>query len=260
MSKFLDRLERISLGAPAPMGFGVPRAQKTPGMALVGLVSGDYTAGVGALAGLAPDAALISVASGLPTLKKLGQSLGKPVPWGLRVSALTEKQARTYEDGGSDLLAFSLEETPVSAVASDGMARILCIEAGIQIEKLRAVNALPIDVVLLSMTGVSAPWTLADLASIAEVSQRVDKYLLVEVSQLPGSKDLEALREVGVQGLVVDVGAVASESLAELKAALLEMPRQRPPNKGRAAAVLPSSVFFPDPTAGHEEEPPEEDE
>jgi hypothetical protein len=140
------------------------------------------------------------------------------------------------------------------------MARILCIEPSIEIEQLRAIDALPIDAVLLSMTGVSAPWTLADLATIAGISQRVDKYLLLGVSQLPGAKDLEAIREVGVQALVADVGAVAVESLAKLKAALLDMPKQRPPAKGRAAALLPSSVFFPEPAAGHEEEPPEEDE
>ena len=260
MSKFLDRLERISQGAPAPMGFGTPRAQKIPGMALVGLVSGDYAAGIGALTELAPDAALISIADGLPPLSELGASVGEAIPWGLCVSSLTEEEAHTYEDGGSDLLAFSLEGTPVSALASDGMARILCIEPSIQIEQLRTIDALPIDVVLLSMPGISAPWTLADLATIAGISQRVDKYLLVEVSQLPGAKDLEAIREVGVQALVVDVGAVSAESLAELKAALLEMPRQRPVNKGRAAAILPSSVFFPDPPAGHEDEPPDEDE
>jgi hypothetical protein len=260
MSKFQDRLERISLGAPAPMGFGVPRAQKTPGMALVGLVSGDYAAGLRAVSKLAPDAALISIADGSPPLSEIGSSLGEAIPWGLCVTSLTQEEAQTYEDGGSDLLAFSLEGTPASALASEGMARVLCIEPSIQIEQLRAVNSLPVDVVFLSMTGVSAPWTLADLATIAGVSQRIDKYLLVEVSQLPGAKELEAIREVGVQGLVVDVGAAAAKSLADLKAALLDMPRQRPATKGRAAAILPNSVFFPEPAAGHEEEQPEEDE
>jgi hypothetical protein len=229
-------------------------------MALVGLVSGDYKAGTGAIAKLVPDAALISAAGGPPPLNELAKSLGKKMPWGLRVSSLTEEEARTYEDGGSDLLAFSLEETPVSAMAPDGMARILCIEADIEIEQVRALDSLPIDVVILSMAGVSAGWTLADLVTVAGVSQRVDKYLLVEVSQLPGAKDLEAIREVGVQGLVVDVGAVAAKDLAKLKAALLDMPRPRPATKGRAAAILPSSVFFPDPASGHEDEPPEEDE
>jgi hypothetical protein len=229
-------------------------------MALVGLISGDYSAGMGALASLAPDAALISVAGGSPPLSEIGSSLDEAIPWGLCVSSLTNEDARTYEDGGSDMLAFSLEGTPVSALASEGMARILCIEPSIEIERLRTIDALPIDAVLLSMTGVSAPWTLADLAAIAGVSQRVDKYLLVQVSQLPGATDLEAIRDVGVQALVADVGAVAVESMAELKAALLNMPKQRPPAKGRAAAILPSSVFFPEPAAGHEEETPEEDE
>src|SRR3990172_3777402 len=98
MSKFLDRLERISLGSPGPIGFGMARSPKTPGMALVGGISSDYSAGMAALADLAPDAALISGAGGPPALKKLSRSLGEEIPWGVRVSSLTEDDARAYED------------------------------------------------------------------------------------------------------------------------------------------------------------------
>ena len=50
MSKLLDLLDRIREGAPAPIGFGVTRPEKLPGMALIGLVSKDYAKGMAAVA------------------------------------------------------------------------------------------------------------------------------------------------------------------------------------------------------------------
>ena len=256
MSKFLDRLEQITQGAPPPMGFMAPRGQKTPGMALVGLVSESYSEGISLLGDLCPDAILISDAKDAQSVKVSSQPLGSGTPWGSRVSSLSEQEAQAYEEGGCDLLAFSLPGTSLAAVASEEMARILCVDPDIETDQIRVLDALPVDALLLSMSGLSAPWTLEDLASIARVSHRVDKYILLEVSQIPGAKELEALRNTGVHGLVVDVGKVDSQRLSELKQALLDMPRQRPVRKEKAAALLPRSAF----SLGSREPEPEEDE
>ena len=260
MSKFLDRLEQISRAAPAPMGFGAARAQKTPGMALIGIVSGAYAEGIGLLAGLGPDAVLVAGVDGPPALKELGQSLGSDIPWGAKVSSLSGEDAQAYEEGGCGLLAFSLQGTSVAAVRSEEMARILCVDADIESDQLRAVDALPVDALLLSVPGRAAPWTLEDLAAVARVSRRVDKYVLLEVSQIPGAKELEALRNIGVNGLVADVTTADAANLAELKAALLDMPRQRFPRKERATAILPGSAFSLGQTPAREEPDPEPEE
>ena len=42
MNKFLDLLDNIREGAPAPLGFGAARAEKLPGIALISLGSGDH--------------------------------------------------------------------------------------------------------------------------------------------------------------------------------------------------------------------------
>ena len=260
MSKFLDRLEQITQGTPPPMGFKAPRGQKTPGMAFVGLVSEASAEGISLLGDLGPDAILISDAKDTQSVKKSTQTLGSGIPWGSRVSSLSEEEAQALEEGGCDLLAFSLPRTSLAAVASEEMARILCVDPDIETDRIGALNALPVDILLLSMSGVSAPWTLEDLASIARISHRIDKYILLEVSQIPGAKELEALRDTGVNGLVVDVGKVDSQSLSELKQVLLDMPRQRPVRKERPAALLPRSVFS---VGGQEPEPepePDEDE
>ena len=264
MSRFLDRLEQIKEGVQAPLGFGVRRDQKTPGMALVGLVSGGSASAVAALADLKPDAALISGIDDPAALKDLCQPLGDAVPWGARVLSLSEESSQSYKEAGCDILAFALQGTTVSAVGSDEIARVLCLDHEIDVEQLRAIDALPIDVLLLSpasgITGSGSPLTLEDLAAIAQVSRRVDKYILLETSQVPVAKELEALRNTGVNGLAVDPELVTSESLGVLKAALLDMPRQRPNRKDRSIALVPRSAFPSGSAEGPAEPEPEPDE
>ena len=261
MSKFLDRLEQISRGAPAPLGFGVKRREKTPGMALVGLITGNYSSGVSAVSELAPDAALVAGGTGQASASELAKTLGSELPWGVRASSMTQEQAQGYQESGCDLLAFALEGTSVAAVATDEIARILCVATDLEERELRAIMALPVDMLLLSMSGHSGPWTLSELAAVGSVSRRAgDKYILVEVSQPPDDKELEALRDIGVHGLVVDVGQVTSEALARLKKGLLEMPRPLPGRRVRRDAILPGSAFLPGEALDREDEEEEEDD
>ena len=243
MSKFLDRLEQINLGTSAALGFGVSRTQKPPGMALVGLVSGNKAADIQALAKEELDAVIVSGLDDPAAAVDLAKELDGEMPWGARLPSLNEDQAQALEKGGCDLVAFSMQGTTVTAAASENMARLLCVEMDVDVDQLPAIGALPVDALLLPMGGVAGAWTLEDLAAIGTISRRVSQYILVEVSQAPSAKELEALRKVGVHGLVVDAGAVKPKKLAELKAALQEMPRQRSERRDRPAAVVPTSAF-----------------
>ena len=256
MSKFLDRLEQISVGAPAPMGFGVQRSQRAPGMALVALVSSGHEAGCQVVASVSPEAALLSGAADIQAAKKLENSLSA-VPWGIRSDTLTEEAAQECQDAGCDLVAFTLQNTAISALASDDMARILCLDSGIDERQLRAIEPLPVDIILLTVPDQTGSWTLSDLTTITAISSRVGKYILVQVSQPPGKKELEALRNAGVHGLVLDVSTVSSEALTDLKAALQEMPRPQPSRRDRGRALLPASAF---PRAETPAEPEQDDD
>ncbi len=243
MSKFLDRLEQINLGASAALGFGVSRTQRPPGMALVGLVSGGHAKGVKTLAGLGPDAALVSGLDDPAAVQELAKGLDGETPWGTRLPSLNEEEAQALEEGGCDMVALSLQGTTVAAAASENMAKLLCVEIDVDPDQLPAIGALPVDALLLPMGGVATPWTLQDLAAVAKISRRVSQYILVEVSQPPSQKELEALRNVGVHGLVVDVAGMKAKELASLKEALQEMPRQKSERRDRPAAVVPTSAF-----------------
>lgn len=254
MSRFLERMERITVAAPGGMGFGAARTEKTPAIALVGLVSGGYAKGLKTVSDLGLDAALLSGIDDAGGLKRIEKSLPS-LPWGVKTSSLTESSAQEFRDSGCDILAFSLENTDASALVADDAARILYVDPDIEERELRTISALPVDVLILPMTGVSGPWRLAQIASVAAISRRVDKYILVEVSGTPSDKDLEALRNAGVDGLVLDVAAVGADALEKLKSAAMALPKQRSSGRGRSA-IVPSSVF----PSSSAPEPEEEDD
>ena len=258
MSKFLDSLEKISVSAPAPLGFGVRREQRPPGMALIVQISSNHASGCAGISDLSPEAVLLSGIDDLAALKKIAPGLPS-IPWGISPVTVTEDSVNGFKEAGCDMLAFGLADTPVSAINSDEMARVLCLDPSADERQLRAINPLPVDVVLIDVTSQSGTWTLGDLANITAISSRVNKYILVSISEPPGAKDLKVLRDAGVHGLVVDAGSVSMDSLSKMKSDLQEMPRPQPGRKGRTAAVLPSSVFAVD-QAPAPEEPDEDDD
>ncbi|PKB66451.1 MAG: hypothetical protein BZY81_07275 [SAR202 cluster bacterium Io17-Chloro-G4] len=260
MSKFIERLDHIREGAPAAMGFGVQRVQKAPGMALLAIVSGSDATALQQVADLKPEGALVSGVDDPAKLKEACAPLGEDIPWGSSVTALSENDVAAYEKEGCDLLAFALSGTSLAAAGSEEVARILRIDTAMDPEQLRVIDALPVDVLLINGPSSSSQWSLEDLVTVAGVTRRVNKYVIVETSQLPGAKELEALRDAGVNGLAVDVASVTAKKLTELKSALVDMPRQRPNRRDRNMAILPRSAFPSGSSSEPEEPEPDEDD
>ncbi len=250
-SKFLARLDEIREGAPPRMGFGPPRSQKMPGLALV--LQAD-AAQAGTASGLSPDAVVIAGA-GQDQVESLKDALAG-LPWGVRTDSLGSADALAYRDAGADLFAFQLAGTSLGAVSNKDVARVLCVDPGSAPEDLRDINALPVDAVLIPLGGASSSWTLQDLVSVARVSGRVSKNLLAEITEAPDGETLEVLRNAGIIGLVLDVSA-GEEAINGLKAALLDMPRPGADQRGtRSNAILPGAVY----SAGRPAQPEEPDE
>ena len=237
-SKFLDRLDEIREGAPNRLGFGAARAPKTPGLALI--VSAGGKDGATAASGMAPDAIIVSGMAAVDA-GEIGEAAGS-VRWGARAASLSSESAATWREAGADPVVFSLANTSLGAVTSKDSARVLVVDSGLPPEELRDINPLPVDAVLVSLPGDPSAWTLQDLSGIARVSARVGKHLLAEVSGAPDGDTLEALRNAGVIGLVVEL-SLGEEAIAGLKDALLNMPRPGTDRRNRSSAILPGSVY-----------------
>ena len=259
MSKFLDRLEQINTNAPPPMGFGTRRAPRAPGMALVALVSSEHASGCGIVASVSPDGALISGVDDADGLKGLAEGLAD-VPWGVQSDGLSEESAQSSQEAGGDMVAFGLADTSVGALTSKDVARILCLGTDVEETQLRAVEALPVDVIMVRVPGTTGAWTLGELAGVTAITTRTSKYVLVEVSAPPEKKELEILRDAGIHGLALDVGAVSQADLSEFKQALQDMPRPQPGRRDRRVALLPGSAFPQGDTPSHADPDEEDDE
>ena len=241
MSKFIDRLDEIIEGAPARMGFGPPRADKTPGLALVVQVSGSHKAGAATAMGVSPDGILVSGLTGPSQAEELKESLSDVI-WGIRTDSLSTDDSKAFEEAGSGVLAFQLKGTSIGAVSSENAAKVLCIDTDLDIEELRDTNALPVDAVIFPLSGASSSWTLDDLTKVARISGRLGKYLLAEITEPPSADDLKVLRTAGINGLVLDVSA-GKDALESLKASLMEMPKAGPEKSGRSNAILPGAAY-----------------
>jgi len=258
MSKFTDRLEEIIEGAPARMGFGPARSDKTPGLALIVQVSKAHKTGAKTANDVSPDGIIVSGMSGPAQVSELKDALSDSI-WGVRTDSLSTEDAKAYEEAGSGVVAFELKGTALGAVSSEESAKVLCIAQDTDVEDLRDINALPVDAVLFPMPGASSSWTLDDLAKVARISGRLGKFLLAEITEAPSADDLKTLRKAGINGLVVDVSA-GKEALESLKAALMEMPKPGAERSGgRSNAILPGVAY----SSQREEaaaEPDEEDD
>lgn len=248
MSKLLDLLERISDGAPAPLGFGAARSNSVPGLALVGRAArpaaGRRPNGVPD-AGPSLDAVIVDDATGADYLKQLGELLGD-LPWGPGLASLDEGDAQDCQSGGADLVAFTLESSASGATSGqDDLARFVAVPSDLSDRQLRAVASLPVDGFILDMSSVSGPWTLHDVVAVGSLTRRTDKHVLLQVSAPPAGKELEALRDMGVAGLILDLSAVGSDDLSGLKSAVQDMPRPRSRRRDRIRATVPGSGYTP---------------
>ena len=262
MSKLLDRLERVNRGPTASLGFGAAaRVQKVRPMALIGTLSDSSKAAEGAsnLAKIGADGALIDGLGPEEIQKQLAQALDN-VPWGVRVPALDSEQVSHHKEQGCDFLAFEPERASLGALGDEDTAYILSIQPDTDDRLLRAIEALPVDAVLLPFKSVNPPLTIEHLLAISSVRRAFSKYLLLELPGTPTSKEMEALRDIGVNGLIVDTTAISAEKLQGLHEGLLALPKRKRDRYDRAAAILPGAVYQQSgPPSRREEEEEEED-
>jgi hypothetical protein len=104
------------------------------------------------------------------------------------------------------------------------------------------------------MMSIERPLTIQHLMTIGSVRNAFSKFLLVEVSGDLSAGELERLRDVGVDGLVVDATALSAKKLEGLKERLLSLPKRQRSRSGKPIASLPRTAFDASSVPSDEEE------
>ncbi len=227
MSKFLKTLEKRTKSSPVPIGFGssLNDGQKST-MVLVGLISNQNAKNLKLANQFELDAILLHI-------DKPGQGLSKTVdaldgkPLGIQIETLSSKQSSSLVRSGCDFFVHTLAQTEVDALYEGDAGYVLEVDLGISEHDLRALDLLPIDAVLVSLASTSCPLSLSNISDIVSIRVMFEKFLLVEVSSKISAKEIETLRDSGVDGIVVDITHSDEQNILSLQQTMNSLPRQK---------------------------------
>jgi hypothetical protein len=249
VSKFIDRLKQLSEGTPQPIGFRLgAKAPARLRIQLIALLTGEkISIPQNSLA--EADAVIVAVTDNISTdtLSTVNQSNnGKPV--GI--------QFPSRISDGMDFIVFSTE-LPISAIPDKKAGKILKINAEISDGMMRAVNALPVDAVIMVYQSQNDNATFQDLLNIKRFTGVINKPFLLTVSAGIDTGDLQAFWEAGVDGIVVDITGNPGETLKNLRKNIekLEFPDEK-----RKERLTPSVPRPAPQLQEHEDEEEEEEE
>ena len=118
----------------------------------------------------------------------------------------------------------------------EALGKLLNVGHELDEEVGRAVQDLPIDGVLFSPPGDLLPLTVKKLIDIQMVRGLVDKPLVIEAPSSLGPADLEALRDAGIEGLVVQLSE--GDAIGALRESIAALPRRKPSSTSRPVVAL----------------------
>ncbi len=265
MSKFIEKLQRLSQVASEPIGFR-PRQQapSKPKIQLVAVLSPENLDHL-TEAVTGADAVLLPIGQGGPDAQNLAQKAKAitEIPWGVWLrgshSAIAE-----WLNAGCDFFVFPAANTPVTLLETENneMGKVLEVESSLTDGLLRAINELPINAVLVTdeLAG-SHSLTWHHLMLFQRLDSLLTKPLLVPASSGMTAGELQALWGAGVDGLLIEVAAGPSQDrLKELRQIVDNLTFPLPRRRTKVEAVLPHVGGAPSRVTDEEEEEEETEE
>ena len=160
----------------------------------------------------------------VPTLQQVTNSVGD-IPWGVWLGLTTEEGIKRFQEAGGDFLIFQASTTPTALLQEEKVGKVMKLDLPQDDGLIRTIDQLPIEVVLLDIRKEGGRLNISDLMYCQWLASLLRKPLLVAIQQEITDKEIRALWEVGVNGIVVEVKEEKpQERLAELCRAIEALP------------------------------------
>ena len=241
MSKLLDKLDRIGRGRTTSLGFGsAGRAEKLPAMAVVGVLTDNkaFVKQAAILGEVGADAVFLDGAAPGKALTDLAKKLDS-MPWGPKVGELGVDDAAGFREAGCDFLAFGPEKALLGAMEGESTGYFLCVDPDMEERFLRTIEDLSVDGVILPSSSVGLPLTVQHMMTLGVVREAFSKYLFLELPGPLSPRELEGLRDMGIDGVVVNPSVLSKEDIQDMIASLKSLPKKQQNRSRRPDAVLP---------------------
>jgi hypothetical protein len=229
MSKLIQRIERLGKDTPSPLGFGAATRRKAaPTMVLIGSI--NNLKAINKLEGVFMDGVLFSTGSSNTTDLAKASSVLRDIPWGYQLENPTSDQVKELVEAGCDFITVTGLAAPLEALHNDDLGKFLIVPSDIKEEHAHSLEVLPIDAVVYA-EAVSSPLNLESLLKLAAVRGEIGSAFLVPVKGPLSAWELECLRDIGIEGVIIDLASTDADGLKNLGQTILDLPRRRPRNE-----------------------------
>lgn len=236
MSKIIKKLRQISHSAAPPMGFKTTTISPSQLMLVIAAVTRSNSGIVAQLTEAEADALIVhshDLVKELQTIQKIAGSLND-IPWGVWPETVNKAGIEGLKDAGGDLLIFEASEAPAS-LTQEEVGKVIKITPPFEESLIRTIGQLPIDAVLLDFREEDENLTISQLMNIQLISDSINKPLLVAIQQMLDQKEIQALWEAGVKGVVMEVEKGPMTDLTGLRQAIAALsPASRKQREKRA--------------------------
>ena len=224
MSKLEDLFRRAATRAPQPLGFGTAaRDESGSGILLIGYARSQDISKSPELSKADVDAIVLD-SRGKAVSKTAANALENTV-WGSENAQFDAEGIEELKGQGCDFLIFDATDTSSMAVTDDDLSSFLHVSGELDRMTAAAVN-------VLGFTGLSLVDALAgssldvqQLIDLAKLQAQVEGPLLVRGSRVYASSEITALRNAGVNALLVALDD--AETIREIRGNMRQVQPKR---------------------------------
>ena len=238
MSKLIELIERLGQQSAQPIGFGAltGRVESPPTMALIGSTAASESASL--IANGLPDgvdAIVFSDSEARAVLDAAGTGMPDDTVWGANGSSLGNDDLDALIDAGCDYLLIE-SSAPAGVVGHPDLGTIVTTEEPVDRLTGAALRSLKVDGSLNTSGTGTGGINFGTLVNVVKVGASIGGVMLVQAREAVSDADLMALRDAGVDGVVVPL---EDEALVKQ---LVESIRKLPPRrKSEARGLSPSA-------------------
>lgn len=221
-----------------------PRATGSPTMLLIGTVpaadAGKYADAKGVDALLLTDAD--KVAADKSPLSALNGKL-----WGVSVGDIDFEGLDRLNEKGCDFVVPSSDDTSAAVLRDDDMARGYEVDTSLSEEVARAIEFLPVDFLFLTPPKDLWPLKLSGIIKLESTVGLVGRHFILRVEKSPTAEELEVVRNLPVDALMIDLAATSNDDLRKYRELIDALPPRKPrPGSGdRHDATMPQTGIPP---------------
>ena len=252
MSEFIEKLKRGTQHTSAPLGFHSKPAKDKPKMLLIACITEPAMKNAEDLLAGA-DAAILTINDLVPGLESLRRfaKIKPDIPWGGWLKNI-QWLKNEFPETEADYFVFTTDDPIINLPVKIG--KILEINNLLTDMMIRAIEDLPIEAIMLSDdTGNLLNWR--HILTLQRLDNLVSKPILIKAPAEIARGNLSTLWEVGVDGIVVEVGnGQPKDTLQELRLMIDKVSFPIPRKTKKTNVRLP---FINTEAAKEEEEEPE---